>query len=192
MIYWDRKPSPNPHQTELGTTLGKRAQKRDFDLCFLLCFGEKWWGWDDMAHSHYPQVPHIFGFIMENINYLLFLIRGGAKPLLPGSTFLSYHTATPLVRIFPYIDGYSPHGPTKRHPGNIDCHENPGKLKFQKLLFTQVQRKLFSVMATCSNCSQIIWNKNNLIFPWKSWLFTLSALMRRLELVSFRNFALKF
>lgn len=113
---------------------------------------------------------HIHGFhtfldlSWENIYYLLVIIRRDAKSLLPGSPFLCYHTATPLLRIFPCIDGYSPHGPAKRHPGNIDRHKNPGKLKFQKLLFTQVEWKLFSLVVTCSNCSQTVWNKQIISF----------------------------
>lgn len=136
MIYWEMQPSPNPHQRELRKTQGESVQNRDFDLCFWLCFGEKLWDWDNVVLSGYPWVPHIIGFSMENISYLLFLIRGDAKPLLPGSTLFPITQPTPLPRIFPYIDGYSPHSPSERHPGNTDCHKNPGKLKFQKLLFT--------------------------------------------------------
>lgn len=48
-------------------------------------------------------------------------------------------------------------------------HENPGKLKFQKLLFTQVEWKLFSVVVTCSNYSQRVWNKQiNSFSPGKA------------------------
>lgn len=169
MISWKRQLFPKSHQTELRTTQGETAQKRDFDLCFLLCFGEKLWDWDNVAHSGYPWVPYILGFIMENIYYLLFLIGEMPNPSCQGAPSFPMTQPTPLLRIFPYIDGYSPHGPSERHPGNTDCHENPGKLKFQKLLFTQVEWKLFSYVVTCSNCSQIVWNKQiNSFSPGKA------------------------
>lgn len=148
----------------------ERVSKIEILICASGCVLVRNYG---IGIMWYFQAIHGFHTLLDSawktFLYLLFLIRGDAKPLLPGSTLFPITPPTPLPRIFPYIDGYSPHSPSERHPGNTDCHKNPGKLKFQKLLFTLAEWKLFSYMVTCSNCSQIVWNKQiNSFSPGKA------------------------
>lgn len=190
MISWERQSSPNPHQTELRTTQGERAQKRDLDFLASCCVLVRNYGIGIMWHIH---GFHTLLWNMENIYYLLFLIRGDAKPLLPRSPFLCYHTAAPLQRIFPFIDGYSPHGPAKKASWEYWLLQKARERQVSEaVIYTSGMKTVFCRGHVQQLLPNSLEQTNNLLFFWKSWLFTLSALICRLELASFGNFCVKF
>lgn len=118
----------------------------------MLCFGEQWWGWDNGAHSDSP---------VSDSSWETFIICCFNQWEMPNPS-CQEAPSSPITqqlhcREHSHVLLDIPH--TAQLKGILGILIATKKLKFQKLLFTQVETKPLSVALTCGSRSQITGNK---------------------------------